>query len=105
MTSDQSVIAFNVYDRAQDQAFLGMVEIKPTLMHEHTVDQWHKSVSFIRFVGFLFCDYHSRSMSRLRPYENEVVTGEIRIQITYEQFKVSLPYPSFFFSFRCTHLN
>ncbi|THG94194.1 hypothetical protein EW145_g8190, partial [Phellinidium pouzarii] len=66
VTSDQSVITFNVYDRAEDdQNFLGMVEIKPVLKHDHTVDQWYK----------------------LLPHENELVTGEIRIQTTYEQFK------------------
>lgn len=26
---------------------------------------------------------------RLRPFENEVVSGEMRVQITYEQFSVS----------------
>lgn len=43
VTSDQSVITFNVYDRAdEEQHFLGMVEIKPVLKHDHTVDQWYK---------------------------------------------------------------
>ncbi|TDL29417.1 kinase-like protein [Rickenella mellea] len=66
VTSDQSVITFNIYDRsAKDQHFLGMFDIKPVLVHDHTVDNWYK----------------------LRPYENEVVTGEMRVQITYEQFK------------------
>ncbi|KAG7097269.1 hypothetical protein E1B28_004635 [Marasmius oreades] len=66
VTNEDSVITFNVYDRsASDPGFLGMLNIKPVLVHEHTVDQWYK----------------------LRPYENEVVTGEIRVQITYEQYK------------------
>ncbi|KAI5123432.1 hypothetical protein M0805_006137 [Coniferiporia weirii] len=66
VTSDQTVITFNVYDRAEEeQNFLGMVEIKPVLKHDHTVDQWYK----------------------LLPHESELVTGEIRIQTTYEQFK------------------
>jgi hypothetical protein len=34
-----------VYDRAvSDQGFLGTVKIKPVLVHDHTVDDWFKSV-------------------------------------------------------------
>jgi serine/threonine protein kinase len=45
---------------------MGSVKVKPALVHDHTVDQWYK----------------------LGPYENETnVTGEIRIQITFEQYK------------------
>ena len=42
--SDQSLITFNIYDRSDEeqQNFLGMVEIKPVLKHDHTVDQWYK---------------------------------------------------------------
>ncbi|KZT42896.1 Pkinase-domain-containing protein [Sistotremastrum suecicum HHB10207 ss-3] len=66
VTSDQSVITFNIYDRADENAgFLGMLELKPVLIHDHTVDQWHK----------------------LQPHKGEKVTGEIRVQITYEQYK------------------
>ncbi|KAF9008705.1 kinase-like domain-containing protein [Cyathus striatus] len=66
VTSEESVITFNVYDRAvSDQGFLGTVQIKPKLIHDHSVDQWYK----------------------LRPYEDEVVTGEMRVQITFEQYK------------------
>ncbi|KDR83366.1 hypothetical protein GALMADRAFT_55345 [Galerina marginata CBS 339.88] len=66
VTSEQSMITLNVYDRARsDQGFLGTVQIKPVLIHDHTVDQWYK----------------------LRPFEDEVVSGEMRIQITYEQYK------------------
>ncbi|THH20139.1 hypothetical protein EW146_g1173 [Bondarzewia mesenterica] len=61
-----SNITFNVYDRAQEEhGFLGNVQFKPVLVHDHTVDQWYK----------------------LKPLENETVTGEIRIQITFEQSK------------------
>ncbi|KAF8592617.1 kinase-like protein [Ramaria rubella] len=65
VTSDQSMITLNVYDRRHDteHSFLGTLQIKPVLLHDHTVDQWYK----------------------LRPFENEVVTGEIRVQVTYEQ--------------------
>ncbi|KAJ3472777.1 hypothetical protein NLI96_g13258 [Meripilus lineatus] len=43
VTSDQSVITFNIYDRAVDDlGFLGTVQIKPVLVHDHTVDQWYK---------------------------------------------------------------
>ncbi|RDB23235.1 Serine/threonine-protein kinase sck1 [Hypsizygus marmoreus] len=66
VTSEESLITFNVYDRSvEDQGFLGTVQIKPILVHDHTVDQWYK----------------------LRPFENEVVSGEMRVQITFEQYK------------------
>ncbi|KAF8607733.1 serine/threonine protein kinase [Ceratobasidium sp. AG-I] len=66
VTQDTTPITFSVYDRQDDnEAFLGMLEMKPILKHDHTVDQWMK----------------------LRPRESESVTGEIRVQITYEQFK------------------
>ena len=43
VTSEQSVITFSVYDRAlSEQPFLGTVQIKPALVHDHTVDQWYK---------------------------------------------------------------
>ncbi|EUC67414.1 Serine/Threonine kinase catalytic domain protein [Rhizoctonia solani AG-3 Rhs1AP] len=66
VTQDNTMITFTVYDRQEeDEAFLGMLEMKPVLKHDHTVDQWIK----------------------LRPRESEPVTGEIRVQITYEQFQ------------------
>ncbi|KAF8897307.1 kinase-like domain-containing protein [Infundibulicybe gibba] len=66
VTSEESLITFNVYDRSvSDQGFLGTVQIKPVLIHDHTVDHWYK----------------------LRPFENEVVSGEMRVQITFEQYK------------------
>ena len=43
VTSEQSVVTFSVYDRAlSEHAFLGTIQIKPALVHEHTVDQWYK---------------------------------------------------------------
>ncbi|KAK7061524.1 Non-specific serine/threonine protein kinase [Favolaschia claudopus] len=66
VTSEMSLITFNVYDRTGlDHPFLGTVQIKPVLIHDHTVDQWYK----------------------LRPCENEVVSGEMRVQVTFEQYK------------------
>ncbi|GLB33573.1 putative protein kinase C terminal domain [Lyophyllum shimeji] len=66
VTSEESLITFNVYDRAvEDQGFLGTVQVKPILVHDHTVDQWYK----------------------LKPFEHEVVSGEMRVQITFEQYK------------------
>ena len=48
VTSEASVITFNVYDRvASNQGFLGTVQIKPVLIHDHTVDQWYKYVIII----------------------------------------------------------
>ncbi|KAF5363555.1 hypothetical protein D9756_000848 [Leucocoprinus leucothites] len=70
ITSEDSQITCNVYDRAvADQGFLGAVKIKPVLVHDHTVDDWFK----------------------LQPIENEVITGEIRVQVTFEQYKVGSP--------------
>ncbi|KAH9062799.1 Pkinase-domain-containing protein [Lactarius vividus] len=67
VTSEESTIQFNIYDRADEEhGFMGSVQVRPTLVHDHTVDQWYK----------------------LGPYENEPnITGEIRIQITFEQHK------------------
>ena len=43
VTSDQTLITLNVYDRAEEEHnFLGVVEIKPVLKHDHTVDHWYK---------------------------------------------------------------
>ena len=45
ITSEESLITFNVYDRdCEDQGFLGTLQIKPVLVHDHTVDQWYKCV-------------------------------------------------------------
>ncbi|KAG8960477.1 hypothetical protein FRC03_006484 [Tulasnella sp. 419] len=67
VTSDQSTITFTVYDRAEEEeVFLGMLEVKPVLKHELTVDQWLK--------------LQARE-------DNQQVKGEIRVQITYEQYK------------------
>ncbi|EIN10280.1 Pkinase-domain-containing protein [Punctularia strigosozonata HHB-11173 SS5] len=66
VTSEQSYITFTVYDRAvEDHFFLGRVQIKPVLKHDHTVDQWYK----------------------LQATGDEAVTGEMRIQVRFEQFK------------------
>ncbi|KAI0650333.1 Pkinase-domain-containing protein [Trametes meyenii] len=66
VTSEQSVVTLSVYDRAlSEHAFLGTVQIKPVLAHEHTVDQWFK----------------------LQPFKDESVTGEMRVQITFEANK------------------
>ncbi|KAG6855070.1 hypothetical protein C0991_005999 [Blastosporella zonata] len=66
VTSEESLITLNVYDRSvEDQGFLGTLQVKPVLVHDHAVDQWYK----------------------LQPFENEVVSGEMRVQITFEQYK------------------
>ena len=45
VTSEDSAVTFNIYDRAaNDLGFLGMVQIKPVLINDHTVDQWYKCV-------------------------------------------------------------
>ncbi|EKM80493.1 hypothetical protein AGABI1DRAFT_113660 [Agaricus bisporus var. burnettii JB137-S8] len=66
VTSTDSQITYMVYDRAvSDQGFLGSVKIRPLLIHDHTVDDWYK----------------------LQPIEQEIVSGEIRVQVTFEQYK------------------
>ncbi|KAF5321832.1 hypothetical protein D9619_000972 [Psilocybe cf. subviscida] len=43
VTDEESLLRLNIYDRAaQDQGFTGTVQIKPVLVHDHTVDQWYK---------------------------------------------------------------
>ena len=44
VTSEESLVSFNVYDRVAEHLFLGTVQIKPVLIHDHTVDQWYKYV-------------------------------------------------------------
>lgn len=92
VTSEVSLISFNVYDRVAEHLFLGTVQIKPVLIHDHTVDQWYKYVVTSHTVfssvipPFIYsCHLLTR---RLRPFENEVVSGEMRVQITFEQYKV-----------------
>lgn len=65
VTSDHSLLVFNVYDRGVEEGFLGFFEMKPVLVHDQTVDQWVK----------------------LQAREGEQVTGDVRVQVTYEQFK------------------
>lgn len=35
-------------------------------------------------------DWYFLKSNRLRPFENEVVSGEMRVQITFEQYKVRI---------------
>ncbi|KIK65502.1 hypothetical protein GYMLUDRAFT_56205 [Collybiopsis luxurians FD-317 M1] len=43
VTNSDSLVTFNVYDRAvEDTGFLGTLQIKPILIHDHSVDQWYK---------------------------------------------------------------
>ena len=57
VTSEQSTIAFNIYDRALDShAFLGNVQFKPVLVHDHTVDQWYKCVRCSLTRVFMRCE-------------------------------------------------
>lgn len=45
VTSEESHVICNIYDRSEDtHSYLGTVQIKPTLVHDHTVDQWYKYV-------------------------------------------------------------
>jgi len=68
--NEKSVIDVQIFERTvEEEAFLGMCEIRPRLANGHTVDQWFK----------------------LEPHVNhdeEHVTGEIRIQIRYDRHEV-----------------
>ena len=47
VTSEDSAITFNIYDRAvSDLGFLGTVQVKPVLVNDYTVDQWYKCVAY-----------------------------------------------------------
>lgn len=68
---------------------MGSVKVKPTLVHDHAVDQWYK------YVPPIAASSSSHTSRRLGPYENEPnITGEIRIQVTFEQYKVGFPFLS-----------
>ena len=84
------MIQFNIYDRAdEDHGFMGSVKVKPTLVHDHAVDQWYK------YVLPIVASSSSHTFRMLGPYENEPnITGEIRIQVTFEQYKVVFPFLS-----------
>jgi serine/threonine protein kinase SCH9 len=70
VTRQDSQLTLTVYDRASvDNYYLGTVQIKPILKHDHTVDQWYK--------------LHGLQ-------DDRGVTGEMRVQITFSQNKVSL---------------
>ena len=48
VTSEESTVQFNIYDRADEEhGFMGSVQVRPTLVHDHTVDQWYKYVLHI----------------------------------------------------------
>jgi hypothetical protein len=75
----------NVYDRSEDtHSFLGTVQIRPTLTNDHTVDHWYKYAK----TTLVFITHANSFVSRLTPLENEPVTGEMRVQITFEACKV-----------------
>ena len=62
VTSELSLATFTVYDRSvQEHGFLGTVQIKPVLTHDHTVDQWYKYV-----LGYLSI---SSSTCSVPPYQ------------------------------------
>ena len=69
VTSERSILYLNIYDRKYEgvEGYLGTVEIKPALVHDRAVDEWRKLES------------HG-TVDAKHP-----ITGELRIQITYEQ--------------------
>lgn len=71
-------LTFQIFDRLdsiEEEAFLGMVEIRPRLVNGLLVDQWFP----------------------LESRSDEQVSGEIRVQIRYEKFDVSQAFCFFFF--------
>ncbi|KAG0661387.1 hypothetical protein C6P46_003984 [Rhodotorula mucilaginosa] len=67
--NDKSVLQVQIYDRSiEEEVFLGFCEMRPRLVNRHTIDQWFPLAA--------------------RPGEDHEVTGEIRIQISYEKYDV-----------------
>ena len=72
MTSDNSPVTVCVYDRETEvEAFLGLVDIQPKLSHGWSSDEWHT--------------LHSR--------QDEPVTGEVRVRISFERSEVGSVLP------------
>ena len=68
LTSSTSALHVSVYDRNRpDEGFLGMLDIKPVLKDNYTLDSWYK----------------------LGTRGEENVTGELWIQVTYHAIRVS----------------
>lgn len=45
--NEKSVLQVQIYDRSiEEEMFLGMCEIRPRLVNNHTVDQWFPCVFF-----------------------------------------------------------
>ncbi len=45
-------MTFNIYDRHENAVgFLGFLEMKPVLIHDHTVDDWYKYVETSYFTA------------------------------------------------------
>lgn len=66
VTSEQAELDISIYDKACDHIFLGQVKIHPNLRAQAYVDQWLK----------------------LEPRVHDVpVTGEVRVQLTYERIR------------------
>ncbi|GAA5863291.1 hypothetical protein JCM3774_000844 [Rhodotorula dairenensis] len=67
--NDKSVLQVQIYDRSiEEEVFLGFCEMRPRLVNRHTIDQWFPLAA--------------------RPGEDHEVTGEIRIQISYEKYDI-----------------
>ena len=67
LTSAHSALHVSLYDRSREgEGFLGMLDIKPSLRDGFCLDGWYK----------------------LSTRGEEVVTGEIWIQVTYHQLRV-----------------
>jgi hypothetical protein len=77
LTSSNSALHVSVYDRSREgEGFLGMLDIKPVLKDGYTLDGWYK----------------------LCTRGQELVTGEVWLQLTYHAIRVSrrYDYDSFF---------
>ncbi|KAF8212600.1 kinase-like domain-containing protein [Mycena galopus ATCC 62051] len=67
VTSEASLITLNVYDDAyfDEHNLLGIVQLRPVLMHDYTVNQWYK----------------------IQRFGNKVGRGEIHVQVKFEQYE------------------
>lgn len=89
VTSEESHLICNIYDRSEEtHSFLGTAQIKPTLQHDHTVDHWYKCVIVSLDPLATRSNFF---VLRLTPLESEPISGEIRVQITFEAYKVGNP--------------
>lgn len=90
--NDKSVLQVQIYDRSiEEEVFLGFCEMRPRLVNRHTIDQWFPCVSSTHATwqeSVVLTLFFPENRLAARPGEDHEVTGEIRIQISYEKYDV-----------------